>query len=93
MEERLAEPEQHQIGLCLYYKCICDIRQNNKPKSSEDLKYLSMDYQNTEIKCKVLNFKSSYIVYPSFSFLEVISLPDSGAGNMPSTPRGTQVCC
>lgn len=59
MEERLPKPEQHQNVLCLYYKCICDTRQNNKPKTSEDLQYLSMDYQITEIKFKILHFKSS----------------------------------
>lgn len=58
-EKRLPQPEQHQNRLCLFYKRIYDTRQNNKPKTSEDLKYLSLDYQSTEIKCKILHFKSS----------------------------------
>lgn len=44
-----------------------------------------MGYQSTEFKCKVLYFISQ------FSFSEVISLPDSGAGNALSTLRGTSV--
>lgn len=59
-EEKLAQP-LHCLtwditGLCLYYKCIWDTRQN-KPTASEDFKHLIMAYLSTEIKCKVLYFK------------------------------------
>lgn len=60
--ERLAPRQQcltwDVTGLCLYYKCIWDPRQNSKPKASEDFEHLSVAYLSTKIKCKVLHFKS-----------------------------------